>query len=211
VAPPYATVLVNAPEVPAPPLPAPVSAILKADEGILTPLAVPVRAAALLAKYAYTPTAVRPGCSTHLVVAVMFVLPTFAALPALNVKLTALAERLSVSDSERVAFKAMGCAPEFNACADAIEAAKVIAKATAATRTNVPVLIDPPKMDASGCWPHLSSAKAQSVIRKFMTCGDYSANVGRRKRYPSNRLLSQLETVPVWEQGRGLRISPMSW
>src|SRR6476660_8337787 len=99
VAPPYATVLVNAPEVPAPPLPAPVSVILKADEGILTPLAVPVRAAALLAKYAYTPTAVRPGFNTQVVVAVMFVLPALTALPAVIVKLTALAERLSVSDS----------------------------------------------------------------------------------------------------------------
>jgi hypothetical protein len=74
----------------------------------------------------------------------MFVLPAFTALPALKVKLTAFAERLSVSDSARVAFNALGCAPEFNTCAGAIEAARVIAKATTATRTNVPVLIDPP-------------------------------------------------------------------
>ena len=118
--------------------------MLKADEGIFTPLAVPVRAAVELAKYAYTPTAVRPGFSTHFVVAVTPVLPAFVLLPALKVKLTALAERLSVSDSDRVAFNAIGCAPEFN-CAAAIEAIHNIAVAITAIRTKVPVLIDPPQ------------------------------------------------------------------
>src|SRR5438876_5006691 len=143
VAPPKATVFVNAPEVPAPPLPAPASAMLKAAEGIVEPLAAPVRADVLLAKYAYTPTAVRPGFRTHLVVATTLLLPALAALPALNVKLTVAVLRLTVRDSARVAFKAIGCAVEFN-CADAIEAAKVIARTTTATRTSVPVLIDPP-------------------------------------------------------------------
>jgi hypothetical protein len=74
----------------------------------------------------------------------MFALPALAALPALKVKLTELAERLSVSDSARLAFNAIVCAPEFN-CADAIDTAKSIAMATTATRTKVPVLIDPPR------------------------------------------------------------------
>jgi hypothetical protein len=136
--------LVSAPDVPAPPLPAPVSAMLKAEEGIVAPLAAPVSAAAELPKYAYTPTAVRPGFKTQVVVAVTPVLPALVLLPALRVKLTALAERLSVRDSAKVAFKAIGCAVEFN-CAEAVETAKLIATATTATRTKVAVLIDPPR------------------------------------------------------------------
>ncbi len=103
-----------------------------------------VKAAAALAKYAYTPTAVRPGFKVHAVVAVMAVLPALVALPALSVKFTALAERLSVSDSVKVAFKAIVCAPELS-CADAIETANVIASPTIATRKSRPVLIVPPK------------------------------------------------------------------
>src|SRR5260370_7905293 len=102
-----------------------------------------VRAAAALAKYAYTPTAVRPGFNVQAVVAVMLVVPGFAALPALSVKFTALAERFSVRDSVRLALRAMVCAPEFN-CADAIDAAKVIASTATAIRKNFPVFIFPP-------------------------------------------------------------------
>jgi hypothetical protein len=42
----------------------------------------------------------------------MLVLPALAALPAARVKFTAFAERLSVSDSARLAFNAIVCAPE---------------------------------------------------------------------------------------------------
>jgi hypothetical protein len=98
----------------------------------------------LLAKYAYTPTAVRPGFRTHLVVATTVLLPALVGLPALSMKFTVAVLRLTVRDSARVAFNAIGCAVEFN-CADAIETANNIAMATTATRTKVPVLIDPPR------------------------------------------------------------------
>src|SRR6266700_80217 len=88
LAPPNTTVLVSAVDAP------PLSAMKNADEGMLSPTP-SVRAAAALAKYAYTPTAVRPGFNVQAVVAVMLVLPGLAALPAASVKLTALADRLS--------------------------------------------------------------------------------------------------------------------
>jgi hypothetical protein len=63
----------------------------------------------------------------------MLVLPALVALPAASVKFTAFAERLRVSDSANVAFSVMVCAPEFNACAEAI----VVAKANPST---IPVI-----------------------------------------------------------------------
>src|SRR6266568_2544460 len=134
---PKTTVLVSAVDAP------PLSEIKNAEDGMLSPTP-SVKAAAALAKYAYTPTAVRPGFNVHAVVAVMLVLPALAALPALSVKFTALAERLSVSDSVKLAFKAIVCAPELS-CADAMDTANVIAIPTIATRKSVPVLIVPPK------------------------------------------------------------------
>src|SRR5207245_4356459 len=131
------TVLVSAVDAP------PLSEMKKAEDGMLSPTP-SVRAAAALAKYAYTPTAVRPGFNVQAVVAVMLVLPGFAALPALSVKFTALAERFSVRDSVRLALRAMVCAPEFN-CADAIDAATVIASTTTAIRKNLPVFIISPQ------------------------------------------------------------------
>src|SRR5215467_10540266 len=83
LAPPKATVLVRAADAP------PLSAIKKLAEGMLSPTP-SVRADAELPKYAYTPTAVRPGFNTHAVVAVMLVLPAFVPLPAVSVKFTAL-------------------------------------------------------------------------------------------------------------------------
>src|SRR5260370_15834307 len=74
----------------------------------------------------------------------MLVLPALLALPALSVKFTALADRFSVSDSVRLAFRAIVCAPELS-CADAIETAKVIASTTTAIRKNFPVFIFPPR------------------------------------------------------------------
>jgi hypothetical protein len=73
----------------------------------------------------------------------MLVLPGLAAAPAAKVKLTALAERLSVSDSANVAFSAMVCAPEFNACAEAIVVAKASPSATAVMRESFRVFIFP--------------------------------------------------------------------
>ena len=66
-----------------------------------------------------------------------------AALPAASVKFTAFAERLSVSDSANVAFSAMVCAPEFNACADAIVVARAKPSAIAVIRETLPVFIFP--------------------------------------------------------------------
>src|SRR5713101_4563917 len=126
---PKTTVLVNAVDAP------PLSEMKNAEDGMLSPTP-SVRAAAALAKYAYTPSSVRPGFNVQAVVAVMLVLPGFAALPALSAKFTALAERFSVRDSVRLALRAMVCAPEFN-CADAIDAANVIASTATAIRKNI--------------------------------------------------------------------------
>src|SRR5215831_16463459 len=97
----------------------------------------------------------------------MLVLPALAALPAVSVKFTALAERVSVSDSARVAFRVIGCAPELSTCADAIETANVIASVTTATRKNVPVLIFPPECELLF---RLSAAvRAGGIIRKLLS------------------------------------------
>src|SRR5689334_20961787 len=64
----------------------------------------------------------------------MLVLPALVALPAVRVKFTALAERLTVNDSPSVAFNAIGCAPEFSACADAREAGIATSIASSAIR-----------------------------------------------------------------------------
>jgi hypothetical protein len=71
--------------------------------------------------------------------------PALVALPALNAKFTVFAERVRVSDSAKVAFKAIVCAPEFS-CADAIEAGSVIAKPTIAAQKILPVFIVPPNV-----------------------------------------------------------------
>jgi hypothetical protein len=99
---------------------APLSEMLKAEDGMLFP-APSVRAAAALAKYASIVTFVRPGLRTHAVVAVTLVLPGLLALPAASVKFTAFADRETVSDSDNCAFNAIGCAPELS-CAEAKEA-----------------------------------------------------------------------------------------
>src|SRR5579863_4634734 len=69
--------------------------------------------------------------------------PGLLALPALNVKFTVFAERVRVKDSDRLAFKAIACALEFN-CAEAIEAGSVIAKPAIAAQKILPVFIVPP-------------------------------------------------------------------
>src|SRR5712691_6391762 len=93
----------------------------------------------------------------------MVVLPALVALPPVRVKLTALAERLSVSDSLRLAFRAIVCAPELSACADAIEAANVIATTTIAIRMSLPVFIySPPRFVfplPSSCCPRRPSQR----------------------------------------------------
>src|SRR6266496_2408507 len=135
--------------------------MVKSADGMLLP-APSVSAAAELAKYAYTPTAVRPGFNTHAVVAVMLVLPGLAAAPEVSVKFTALAERFSVSDSVRLALRAIVCAPELS-CADAVETASVIASTTSAIRERVNVFISPPRF-VFRCFL-LLCAKAQSPHR----------------------------------------------
>jgi hypothetical protein len=51
------------------------------------------------------------------VVAVMPVLPGLLALPPISVKFTALPDSVSVMESGRTAFSAIGLAPEFRTCA----------------------------------------------------------------------------------------------
>jgi len=82
--------------------------------------------------------------NAHVVVAVMLVLPALVALPAASVKFTALADRATVSDSVRLAFRAIVCAPELSACADAMDATHAIPSMTATTRMSLPVFIVPP-------------------------------------------------------------------
>jgi len=89
---PNATVFTSGDEAP------PLSEILNADEGMLSP-APSVNATGALAKYASMVTCVRPGFRTQAVVAVIAALPGLPALPAAMVKLTAFADRLTVSDS----------------------------------------------------------------------------------------------------------------
>src|SRR5215467_8666990 len=74
----------------------------------------------------------------------MVVLPGLLLLPGVRVKLTVFPLRFTVSDSARLAFKVMGCAPELS-CADASDAAHVTASRTAAIRTNRRVFISPPR------------------------------------------------------------------
>jgi hypothetical protein len=71
--------------------------------------------------------------------------PALVALPALKLKFTVFAESVRVSDSARLAFKAIVCAPEFN-CAEAIEAESVIANPTITAQEILTVFIFPPSV-----------------------------------------------------------------
>ena len=92
LAPPNGTVFVNGRN------PPPLFEIRNADEGMLLP-APSVRAAADVAKKAYTETDPMLGRRVHDVVAVMAVLPGLFGLPAVKVKFTAFAESVTVTDS----------------------------------------------------------------------------------------------------------------
>src|SRR6266496_5993839 len=83
----------------------------KAEDGMLLP-APSVNAAAALVNDAYSPTVVRLGLITQDVVAVTVVLPGLVALPGVRLNVTELPERLTVSDSGKVAVSVMGRAPE---------------------------------------------------------------------------------------------------
>src|SRR5262249_3777841 len=112
-------------------------------------LSVPsVNAAAALAKYAYKPTAVRPGFRTQDVLAMMLELPGLVLLPATSAKFTEFAESVIVIDSCKLALRVIACAAELY-CADASEVAKIIASATRATRIRVLLFIVPPQSGAS--------------------------------------------------------------
>jgi hypothetical protein len=89
------------------------------------------------------PTEVRPEARVHAVVAVTPAEPALVALPALRVKLTAVAERDTVRDSARLALRVMVCALEFN-CAEATEAERASVKPTIATKEILAVFIFPP-------------------------------------------------------------------
>ena len=89
--------------------------IRKSPEGILCPP--PSQSAAVdELKKAYSLRLFTLGLRTQKVVAVMPVLPGLLGLPPVSVKFTALPERVSVIESERTAFSAMGLAPEFSTC-----------------------------------------------------------------------------------------------
>src|SRR5579864_910375 len=76
-----------------------------------------VRAEAELLKKAYTFKLPTLGFKVQVVVAVMPVLPGFAALPAVRLKLTALAESVSVTDWLSTAFSVIVLAAELITCA----------------------------------------------------------------------------------------------
>src|SRR5579884_505221 len=77
------------------------------------------------------PTAVRPGFNTQVVVAVMLVLPGFAAPPAARLKLTALAESATVSDSDMVALSEICGAFDGNCANDIVESDAIASRSTA--------------------------------------------------------------------------------
>ena len=109
-APPNGTVVVNAVNGPA------LLEIWKSAEGILSP-APSVRAAAELAKNAYTFTLPTLGFRAQEVVAVMPRLPGLLALPGVRVKFTALPDNDTESESLRTACSVMVLAPELSTCA----------------------------------------------------------------------------------------------
>jgi hypothetical protein len=96
------------------------------------------------------------------VVAVIQAEPALVGLPALSVKFTVLAERLRVSDSVRVAFKAIDCAPEFN-CAEAIEVESIIASPTIAAQEILAFFIFPPSVGSNHQFIASMFARARPV------------------------------------------------
>src|SRR6185437_4522376 len=103
--------------------------------------------------------------------------PALVALPALNAKFTVLAERVSVSDSAKLAFKAIVCAPEFN-CADANEAENVIAKPAIAAKMILPCFIFPPNvinrfLRCSRRPGRCATCNHGETCRHLVTLGDY--------------------------------------
>jgi hypothetical protein len=76
------------------------------------------------------------GLRSHVVVAVMLVLPGLLALPPTRVKFTALPDSVSVMESGRTAFSTIGLAPEFRTCAWAGNANIAVARISAAIVPN---------------------------------------------------------------------------
>jgi len=97
------------------------------------------------------------------VVAVMPAEPALVALPALNVKFTVFAESVRVSDSARLAFKAIVCAPEFN-CAEAIDAESAIASPAIAAQEILTFFIFPPNVGTSQHFFASMFAKARPML-----------------------------------------------
>jgi len=90
-----------------------------------------VKAEVALEKYAYT-LSVLGWVTVQVVVAVMEVLPGLTALPPIRLKLTALAESLTLSDSANSAFSAIGLAPELRTWAAAGKAAAAVTQTISA-------------------------------------------------------------------------------
>lgn len=77
------------------------------------------------------------GLRTHVVVAVIAVLPGLLPLPPTKVKLTALPDSVRVIESESTAFSAIGLAPEFSTCARAGTADIAAARSSAVVNPNL--------------------------------------------------------------------------
>src|SRR5215469_1784665 len=75
-----------------------------------------------LEKNAYTFTLPTLGFNSHVVVAVIDVLPGLFALPAVSVKLTAFADKERLMESFNTAWSVIVLAPEFRTCACALRA-----------------------------------------------------------------------------------------
>jgi hypothetical protein len=112
--------------------------------------------------------------------------PALVALPALSVKFTVFAERVRVSDSASLAFKAIVCAPEFS-CADAIEAGSVIAKPTIAAQKILPVFIVPPNVGINHQFFAVRESPADAW--HLVTFGEYVTNITCVKYNLSNEQL----------------------
>jgi hypothetical protein len=103
----------------------------------------------------------------------MLVLPALAALPPVSVKLTALADKLSVNDSASVALRAIACAPEFSTCAEAIDDAAAMIIAITATRAIFLV----------ANFIFVSSLPFVVANRRRAQCTAFSYSESSRKRY----------------------------
>ena len=142
----------------------PLSEIWKSAEGMLSPTP-SLSADAEPLKNAYVLTNPTFGLSNQVVVAVMDVLPTLLALPGIRLKLTAFAERLTLTESVKTAFNAIGWAAELRTCAG--EYVGVNRKRVHAAKPTICVrkLITVPIGDGYGGSSSRAEAEAPALVR----------------------------------------------